>query len=56
MNFDFIGFVNASEDREKFNKIVNQCINVEMIELHDLKSFSSIEYCTQKEVHTKIGK
>lgn len=56
INFDFIGFPNASEDREKFNRIVNQCINVELKELYELEGYSSIEYCTQNEAIVKLGK
>jgi hypothetical protein len=55
INFDFIGFANSTEDRAYFNKIINQCINVDLMKLHNLKGFSSIEYCTQKENITKIG-
>lgn len=35
---------------------MNQCINVELITLYNLTGFSSIEYCTQKEIGIKIGK
>ncbi|CRK96295.1 CLUMA_CG009715, isoform A [Clunio marinus] len=54
INFDFINYANSSEDRKKYNKIINQCINVELMELYDLKGFSSIEYCTTNRNATKI--
>lgn len=55
INFNFIGYPNASEDREKFNRIVNQCINAELKELYELEGYSSIEYCTQNDTIVAIG-
>lgn len=55
ITFDFIEFANSSEDRDNFNQIVNQCINMEL-EIYNLSGYSSIEYCVQYENPTKIGK
>lgn len=55
INFEFIGYANSSMDREKFNRIVNQCINVELMELYALEGYSSIEFCTQKNAELEKG-
>lgn len=56
INFDFVGFTNATEDRAKYNRIINQCINIDLMKSHNLSGFSSIEYCTHEENLVDIGK
>lgn len=46
LNSGIVKFTNASEDREKYNRQVNQCVNLELMEVYRLQAFSSIEYCS----------
>lgn len=38
-------YPNATQDRVKYSKIVNQCVNIELMRSHKLQGFSTIEYC-----------
>lgn len=50
-----MNFPNSQEDQRKFNKIVNQCINYKLKNLHNLTAYSSIEYCRGQKSLFEIG-
>ena len=45
LTFDFVDYINVKDDRVKFNKLVNICINRELMRNYNLSGYSSIEYC-----------
>ena len=45
LTFDVVDYINVKEDRVKFNKLVNICINTELMGNYNLSGYSSIEYC-----------
>lgn len=55
IRFEFIEYQNASADRQEHNRLINQCVNLELMELYQLEGFSSIEYCTKNESSISLG-
>lgn len=53
---NFVNFPNAIEDRQKFDRLVNQCINVRLMKSHNLSAYSSIQYCRGNKNPFEIGK
>lgn len=43
--FDSVDYPNSTQDRVKYSKIVNQCVNVELMRNYKLRGYSTIEYC-----------
>lgn len=45
LTFDFVSYQHFREDRKNLDKIVNMCVNTELQNNHNLRGYSSIEYC-----------
>lgn len=56
LNFEFIDYPAAREDRLRFNPDVNVCINKQLMDNYNLSGFSSIEYCLRREKHIQLGR
>lgn len=54
LNFDFVNYPFVKEDRSKFNRVVNVCINKQLVN-YNLTGFSSIEYCLRHEQRIPTG-
>lgn len=54
LNFDFVNYPFVKEDRSKFNRVVNVCINKQLAN-YNLTGFSSIEYCLRHDQRIPTG-
>lgn len=55
ISLKFLEYQNASADRQEYDRLINQCVNLELMESYQLEGFSSIEYCTNGESSIGIG-
>jgi hypothetical protein len=55
LNFEFIDYPAAREDRLRFNRDVNICINKQLMDNYNLSGFSSIEYCLRRDKRIQLG-
>lgn len=45
LTFDFVHYFNAEKHRTQYNRLINKCVNLELIDKYNLTAYSSIEYC-----------
>lgn len=55
LTFDFVNYQFVNDDRAEYNKVLNICINKQLVDNYNLSSFSNIEYCLRSEQHLKAG-
>lgn len=46
---DVINYDNVKEDRINYEKLINICVNKELMDSYNLSGFSTIEYCIRKD-------
>ena len=46
---DVVNYDNVIEDRINYDKIINICVNKELMDSYNLSGFSTIEYCIRKD-------
>lgn len=54
--FDFVRYPNAESDRMAYNKIINKCINIELVDNYNVSAFSTVEYCKVNKNKKPLGK
>lgn len=53
---DDVKYPNAEEHRDKYNEIINKCVNVDLNNNYNLLAYSEIEYCIKNEELEPQGK